>query len=237
MEAHAEAHATTPPADHPARIPALPLRAIQVFYAPAQLFDRLAKKPAWGGALLLGGALVALSFMLIPAEIWQQTFREQMMSSGRQMPEGFDMSGAARWFGLIGGVLFWFVLSFFIAAVITVVFHFFLGDEGRYKQYLSVVGHSLIIAAVGGLVILPLRIAQADPQLTLNVALFVPGDVEAYPIRVLRMIDLFMIWSYLVMAVGITRIDRRRGWGGAAVVLILFGVGVAMIIAAVTPAR
>jgi hypothetical protein len=146
------------------------------------------------------------------------------------------MSGAARWFGLVGGVLFWFFLAFFIAGLITVVFHFFLGDEGRYVQYLSVVGHGLIIAAVGGLAILPLRLAQSDPQLTLNVALFVPGDVDAYPIRVLRMIDLFMIWSYLVMAVGITRVDPRRGWGSAAVFLILFGVGVAMIFAAVTPA-
>ena len=77
MEAHAQAHGTTPAAEETARIPPLPLRAIQVFYAPGQLFDRLAARPAWVGAMLLGGALVALSFMLIPAEIWQQTFREQ----------------------------------------------------------------------------------------------------------------------------------------------------------------
>jgi hypothetical protein len=235
MEAHAEAQGTSNAAE-PVRLPPLPLRALQVFYAPGELFDRLAKRPAWAGALLLGCALVALSFILIPAEVWQQTFREQMMRSGRQMPEGFDMSGAARWFGLIGGVVFWFFLAFFITAVITVVFHFLLGDEGRFKQYLSVVGHALIIAAVGALAILPLRLAQSDPQLTLNVGLFMPGDADNYLIRVLRMVDLFMIWSYLVMAVGITRVDPRRGWGSAAVVLILFGIGVAMIFAAVTPA-
>jgi hypothetical protein len=180
--------------------------------------------------------LVALSFLLIPAEIWQQTFREQMMRSGREMPEGFDMSGAARWFGLVGGVLFWFVLAFFVAGVITVVFHFLLGDEGRYKQYLSVVAHALLIAAVGGLVVLPLRLAQSDPQLTLNVGLFVPMESDSFPIRVLRMLDLFMLWSYLVMAVGMSKVDPRRSWGSAAAFLILFGVGVAMLFAVLTPA-
>jgi hypothetical protein len=158
------------------------------------------------------------------------------MRSGQRMPEGFDMSGAARWFGLVGGVFFWFVLTFFIAGVITVVFHFMLGDDGRFKQYLSVVAHALLIAAVGGLVVLPIRLAQADPQVTLNLALFVPVEADSYPIRVLRMIDLFMIWSYLVMAVGMTKVDPRRSWGSAAAFLIVFGVGVAMIFAAFTPA-
>jgi hypothetical protein len=120
--------------------------------------------------------------------------------------------------------------------VITVVFHFMLGDDGRFKQYLSVVAHALLIAAVGGLVVLPIRLAQADPQVTLNLALFVPVEADSYPIRVLRMIDLFMIWSYLVMAVGMTKVDPRRSWGSAAAFLIVFGVGVAMIFAAFTPA-
>jgi hypothetical protein len=235
MEAHTDAPGTPQAPEKAVRIAPLPLRAIQVFYAPGELFARLSERPAWIGALLLGGILVALSFLMIPAEVWQQTIREQMMSSGRPMPEGFDMGGAARWFGLAGGVLFWFVLAFFVAGVITVVFHFLLGDEGRFKQYLAVVSHALIIAAVGGLVVLPLRLAQEDPQLTLNLALFVPGDADSYPLRVLRMVDLFMIWSYLAMAVGMTKVDRRRSWGSAAAFLIVFAIGVAMIFAAVTP--
>ena len=234
MEAQTEVHGT-PKTESSARIPPLPLRALQVFYAPGELFARLSQRPAWIGALLLGGVLVAVSFLLIPVEVWQQTIREQMMSSGRQMPDNFDMGGAARWFGLVGGVLFWFMLSFFVATAITIVFHFLLGDEGRFKQYLSVVAHGLIIAAVGGLVVLPLRLAQQDPQLTLNVALFVPGDADSYPLRVLRMIDLFMIWSYLVMAVGMTKIDRRRSWGSAAAFLIILAIGVGMIFAAFAP--
>src|SRR5688572_8415610 len=104
MEAHTDAPGTPQAPEKTARLAPLPLRALQVFYAPGELFAGLSQKPASIGALFLGGVLVALSFMLIPAEVWQQTIREQMMSSGRQMPEGFDMAGAARWFGLIGGV-------------------------------------------------------------------------------------------------------------------------------------
>jgi hypothetical protein len=85
------------------------------------------------------------------------------------------------------------------------------------------------------MLILPLRIAQGDPQLTLNLALFVPASGDSYWLRVLRALDLFMLWAYLVMAVGLSRLDRRRSWGSAAVVLLLIGVGLSMVLAVFTP--
>jgi hypothetical protein len=214
--------------------PALPVRVLQVFYAPGQLFERLRLRPLWGAALLLGAVFVAASVILIPTDVWEEMFRQQMLRSGRQMPEGFNL-GVLKWFGLVGGVLFWFVLTLFLAGVSALIFHLMLGDEGRFVQYLSVVAHALLIPAIGGLLLVPLKIAQRDPQMTLNLSLFIPMDSDAYPLRVLRGLDLFQIWSCLVMAVGIAKIDVRRSWGSAAVFLLVVALVMAMLFAAFNP--
>jgi hypothetical protein len=208
---------------------------LQVFYAPGALCVKLRDRPVWVAALLLGGVFVAASFFFVPAEMWERTFREQMINSGRTLPAGFEMGGVTRVLGTVGGVFSWFVLAFFLAGVVTVVFHFLLGDEGRYLQYLSVIAHALLIPAIGALLVLPLKLAQSDPRLTLNLALFVPASGDAYWLRVLRMLDLLMIWAYVVMGVGISRVDARRGWGGAAAFLIVLAVCIAMVFATFTP--
>jgi len=219
------------------RPPALGVRALQVVYAPGALFDRLRDRPLWGAALLLGAAAVVLSFLLVPAEVWEASFREQVLSSGRDLPEGFSFSGLARVFGTVAAGVFWFVWAFLLAGVLAFVFAFVLGDEARYAQYLSVVSHALLIAAAGALLTVPLKVAQGDPQLTLNLGAFAVGlDEGSYAARVLRLLDLFMLWSYAVMAVGISRLEPRRSWQSAAAFLLVVAVGLALAFALFTPA-
>ena len=208
-----------------------------LLYAPGALFDRLSVRPHWGATLLLGAALVAASFLLIPTELWERTVREQVLSAGQDLPDSFAFGGVARIAGLVVGVVFWVVLNFLLAGFLALVFAFLLGDEARYRQYLSVVSHAFLIPALGSLVLVPLRLAQGDPQLTLNVGLFAVGlDQDGYPHRFLRMLDLFMLWSFMVTAVGVSHLDRRRGWGSPAAVLLVFAFGLAALLAIVTPA-
>ena len=77
------------------------------------------------------------------------------------------------------------------------------------------VSHSLFIGAVGAVLLIPLRLAQEDPSLTLNLGTFLPFLEEGYAFRVLKLLDLFGLWSYAVMAIGVTKIDPRRGMGFA----------------------
>jgi hypothetical protein len=116
------------------------------------------------------------------------------------------------------------VWAFVIAGVTAVIFSFILGDDGRYRQYLSVTAHALLIPALGGLATLPLRIARRNPQLTLNLGLFVPGVEGTYLANLLTILDLFLLWGYVVLALGVHEIDRRRSWGSAAGILLGLGI-------------
>jgi hypothetical protein len=132
-------------------------------------------------------------------------------------------------FSVFGGSLAMFVMAFIMAGVVTLFFSFFFGDQGRYKQYLSVVSHAFIISALGGLLLVPLRIANGDPSTTLSLGTFAAFLEEGYLLRVLKMLDLFAIWSYVVMAIGVTKIDPKRSFGFAMTFFVAFALVFALI--------
>ena len=76
---------------------------------------------------------------------------------------------------------------------------------------------------------LPLRLSQGDPSVTLSLGTFAFFLEEGYPLRVLKMLDLFSLWSYAVMAIGVTKIDPKRGLGLAFGFFSLFAIGSALL--------
>lgn len=218
--------------DAPVAAPPLHRRVLAAFVSPDRLFAALRHDPRWAGALLLGAALVLASTALIPPEVWQAFTREQLAAQGRALPEGFDFGSVQRVFALVAGVMGWVAFTFLAAGVVTFTFAFVLGDEGGFRQYLAVVAHAFLVPAAGALLTTPLKIVQADPSLTLNLSLFAVGlDPDGYPMGVLRLLDLFQLWGWVVVAVGVHEIDRRRDVGTAAAVLLAFALAIALVFA------
>lgn len=190
----------------------LPTRFGQVVFSPGRLFQTLRGDPRWFGTLLAGAVLVALALILVPGDIWVQSMREEAAARGTEIPEFMASAGPLfRLASALSATVFYFLWAFFLAAILTVFFAFLFGDEAGYKQYLSVVAHGLLITAMGSLLLLPLRILQHDPQVTLNLGTFFFFLDGGYLSRVLGLLDLFGIWSYMVMAVGVAEMDPRRG--------------------------
>jgi hypothetical protein len=212
-----------------AKLPSLPYRLFQVLVAPGELFTALRSNPAWGGALLVGAALVAVSALLIPLDLLLEGAREQLLSQGRPVPPAFESTGGIiRVFSVIGPLIAWPVWTFVLAGIAWLVFGA-LGGGGNYRQYLSVVSHALFIAALGTLLVVPLKIFQGDLTLNLSLASFAYFLEDGYLLRVLRLLDLFALWGYAIMAIGVTKIDPRRGLG----VALTFFFGFAVVFAAV----
>jgi len=220
-----EAHA--PEATGPPTLPSLPARIGLVFFSPGKLFEALRKDPAWVGALLVSAVMVGASSALIPAEVLIDAAREQIIAQGGEVPPGFDnMANLFRVTGAVGAVLFIFIWAFALAGIVTLVFNFLFGGEGRYKQYLSVVSHGILIGALGALLTVPLKIAQGDATVTLSLGTFAFFLEEGYPFRVLKLMDLFGLWGATVMAIGVTKIDPKRSLGVA--LTFFYGLSIAM---------
>lgn len=202
-------------------LPPLWKRVIDVFFQPGELMAALARQPRWFGSFLIGAVLVGLAAWLIPAEVYQETFRAMSLESGREMPP--QAAQFARIGGLVMGPITWLIYTMVLASVATVLFAFVLGDEGRFKQYLSATSHALLIPAVGGLVTVPLRIMAGDFRMTLSLGSVLSGFLSpGYLLNLLRGVDMFLLLGLAVLAVGAGKIDRRRGWGSAFGSLLLF---------------
>lgn len=216
------------------RLPSFPERVAQVFFSPGKLAESLTRKPVWGLALLLGVLVVMLQTYLIPQEIWDTMMRETLMARGQQVPANLN-SGIIRITSLIGGGLFVAIGAFLFAGLVTLVFAFVMGDEGRYKQYLAILTHAWIIPAVIGLALVPLKIAQEDVRLTLSLGTFLYFLPEGYLAKFAHMLDLSQAWAWLVVAQGVHAIDRKRSFGSAATVLLVIFVIIAAVMAFFVP--
>lgn len=225
------------PEDPAPETPSFPVRVAQTFFSPGKLSESLAANPVWFAALILGAALVALQSALIPAEVWEAMFRETMIQRGQAVPEGMGSGGVAimRISALVAGPIMYCVMAFLFAGVVTLVFSFILGDEGRYKQYLAMMAHALVIPSFVGLLLVPLRISEQNPQLTLNLGTFLYFLPEGYLSKVLTMLDISQFWAWAVVGLGAHAIDRRRSVGSAVSVLIGLSVILALIFANFVP--
>jgi len=210
--------------------PSLPKRVMQVFFSPGELFTALRDKPVWFGALAVGALLIFLSTVFIPTDMWVEFTRAQMIESGQQVPPGFESGGPLiRIVSSFVGPIAFFGMAFILTGVVTVFFSFLFGDDGRYVQYLSVWAHATLISAFGALLLFPLKLSQGDPSVTLSLGTFAFFLEEGYLYRVMKLIDLFGLWAFAVMAVGVTKIDPKRSFAFALTFFMAFALAFAFL--------
>ena len=217
-------------------IPGIHRRFVDTFFSPSKMNAYLAAEPRWVVALVVSVALMGLQVALIPSEVWESLIREQSLAQGGTplpMPDW-----VTDWMGILAAVGAAMTTAIAIpigAGFLTVIFAFVLGDEGSYRQYLAVTAHSFFIPALVGLLIIPLKIATQDPQLTLNLGSFFFFLPSGYWLGVLTAMDLTQIWSSLVIAQGTHCIDKRRSFRSAVVILLSLMLAMALIVGRFMP--
>ena len=217
-------------------IPGIHRRFVDTFFSPSKMNAYLAAEPRWVVALVVSVALMGLQVALIPPEVWESLMREQSLAQGGPplpMPDW-----VTDWMGILAAVGAAMTTAIAIpigAGFLTVIFAFVLGDEGSYRQYLAVTAHSFFIPALVGLLIIPLKIATQDPQLTLNLGSFFFFLPSGYWLGVLTAMDLTQVWSSLVIAQGAHCIDRSRSFRSAVVILLSLMLAIALIVGRFLP--
>jgi hypothetical protein len=85
------------------------------------------------------------------------------------------------------------------------------GSDATYRQVLAVVVHAGVILMFRDLVSAPLDYVRETLASPATLSTFLPIFDDASPIaRFLAMIDLFVVWWALVLAIGVSVIYRRR---------------------------
>ena len=213
--------------------PPLPRRVVMVVTSPVELFERLKERPVALGAMVLGAFLVGAAAAVLPVELMQEVFREQMIEAGQDPGEMSATAARVAWvFAVFGPLLFWPLLAVITAGVYTVIFLFLFGYEGSFRQLLSISAHALLVAALGTLLIAPLRVMTGDPQLTLSVGSFFFFLPDGFLLRFLELLDLFNLWTYFLVGIGAAVVDGSRSRSEGAMVAVGAAVLLSLVIAA-----
>ena len=193
-------------------------RFVGIITSPKETFRSVVAYPAWLGMLALVCGVMALVvggylFTKVGQQAWLDTATSAMRApvNDQQLATMERIAPYIGYFGvlqvLIGGPL----ISLIIAGVLFAVFNAALGGTATFKQLFSVVVHSSAVSLLGQLYTMPMNYLRGTLSSASNLAVMLPMiDETSFLGRLLGMVDLFVIWWLLVLAIGLGVLFRRK---------------------------
>jgi hypothetical protein len=196
-------------------------RFIGVLFSPRETFQAVAAWPKVLGMLLTVSILTGV-FAALPmtTDAGKQAALDQQVQSMKSL--GFQVTdqmydqmekGAGRlpYTTGIGAFIFIPIVSAIFAGILFAIFNAGLGGEASYKQVYSVYIHSGVVgvvsAAVSGLV----NYFSGHAGSVANLGALLPMLAEKSVLaNLLGTVDLFIIWSVIVLAIGLGVLYKRR---------------------------
>jgi hypothetical protein len=196
-------------------------RFIGIITSPKETYQSVVASPKVLGMLLLTSVLIAV-FTALPmttdagqqAAIEQQV--QQMQSFGFQVNDQMYeqlQKGAGR-MPYTTGISILVVTPIMIAifsGILFAIFNAALGGEASYKQVYSVYTHSGVIGAVSAVLSGAVNFFSGRVGSVTNLGALLPMLPEkSFGAHLLGAIDIFLVWSIVVLAIGLGVLYKRR---------------------------
>lgn len=226
-------------------------RLVGVLFSPGRTFELIRQRPTWLVALVVLVLLGTLSGYLISDRLdWEDVTREQLAQSSRQLSEeqieqsiAFTESFAPKMV-IVGPLLGGPVIYLLIALLYWVLLRL-LGGELTYKASFATTLHGLVPSAgVAVLLGLPVILSRGELSydvirtgsvLASNLGSFAPEETSTSMLALLSSVDVFSIWSLILLSIGfavVARVSRAKAASaivGLWAVYVLFKIGAAAI--------
>jgi hypothetical protein len=233
----AETAAVALPAAPPPPAP-LASRIADTFFAPTRVFEQFRDRDdaPWLGPVFVSVALALLLTALRPLFISNQQMAEMMLQKASEMGQQ-NLPSAEQMEGRMGiqiaiGTVFtvgWLFLRPLVAGgVLAALYGLFMGGRARFSAYRAVASHALLVSTLGFLVTSALIFATGRLDLSLDASLVLGPDAKGVAASVLHAITPFSVWATVLLALGGSVVNRRRGWAGAAAALLSLQLGLAL---------
>jgi hypothetical protein len=219
------------------------VRFIGVITAPRETFASVAAHPKWFGMLALTAVIVAI-FSALP--LTTQAGRQAALDQQVQQMQSFGMTvsdqmyeqmekGAGRMPYVTGVMVLVMtpIISVIVAGILFAVFNAAMGGEASFKQLFSVYAHAGAISAISTIFSGIINYFRGSMGSVANLGALMPMLPEnSFAGRLLGMVDIFMIWYVIVLAMGLAVLYRRRTQPIAISLLTVYAV-IAIVIALV----
>jgi hypothetical protein len=210
-------------------------RFIGIITSPKATFQSVVARPAVLGMLLLtAGVSGVFTALPMTTEAGQQaaieTQEQRMQSMGftvsDQMHEQFE-KGAGRmpYTTGISVMVVWPIMAALFAGILFAIFNAGLGGEASFKQVYSVYVHSGAISALSAIVAGTVGFFTGRVGSVTSLGALLPMLSEkSFAAHLLGAVDIFIIWSLVVLAMGLGVLYKRRTQPIAISLLALYAV-------------
>lgn len=223
-----------------APMPGLLARMAGVLFSPRETFAAVVARPRWFGVLAVSVVIIAgATFFLLSTEIGKQVALDQNVAAVEafggtvsdemyaQMERNMDF---ARYTGAVSVLIATPLFMALSAGLMHVIFGMIGGGNGTFRQVYAIVAHAAVISALQQIFTVSLTIARGETA-GANLGVFVPMlDETSFVLKFLEAIDLFLVWSTFVTAIGLSVLYKRRTGPIATTLFVIYAI-IALIIA------
>jgi hypothetical protein len=214
-------------------------RFIGIITSPRSTFQNVVAQPRWLGMYLLTAVIIAF-FAALPmtTDAGRQATLDQQVSSmesfgmdvSDEMYEQMRQRTQYAAYTTAAGVLFGsLVMALILAGILWAIFNAAMGGDATYKQILTVWVHAGVISALGQMFTGPINYFRGAVTSATSLGALLPiFDDQSFVGKLFGMIDIFIIWWLIVLAIGLAVLYRRRT---QPIAYTLFGVYALIIVA------
>jgi hypothetical protein len=196
-------------------------RFIGILFSPKETFQAVAASPKVLGMLLTVSILTGV-FAALPmtTDAGKQAAIDQQVQSIKSLgiqvsDQAYDQmqKGAGRlpYTTGIGAFIFIPIVSAIFAGILFAIFNAALGGEASYKQVYSVYIHSGVIGVVSAAVSGVVNYFSGHAGSVANLGALLPMlEEKSFVANLLGTVDIFLIWSVIVLAIGLGALYKRR---------------------------
>ena len=196
-------------------------RFLGIITAPKATYQNVVAHPRVLGMLLLTSVIVAFGAALpMTTEAGKQAALDQQVSQleafGMQVSdEAYEQMrkgmAIAPYTTGISVLIASPIIAAILAGILFAVFNAAMGGDASYKQILAVLVHAGVISALGQLFAGPFNYLRGSTSNPTTLGALLPMiDDTSFIGRLLGMMDLFIIWWVIVLAIGLAVLYRRR---------------------------
>jgi len=209
-----------------------------IITAPRATFESVVAHPKWLGMYVLTAAIMAFGAALpMTTEAGKQAAVDQQVSGmesfgmqvSDEMYEQMRQRTAFLPYQTAGSIIiFGIIMSLLMAAILWAVFNAAMGGEATYKKILAIVIHGGVISALGQLFTGPINYFRGAVTSATSLGALLPMlDDQSFTGRLAGMLDIFIIWWLIVLAIGLAVLYRRKT---QPIFITLFGVYAVIIV-------
>jgi hypothetical protein len=196
-------------------------RFVGIITAPRATFESVVAHPKWLGMYLLTATIIAFGAALpMTTDAGKQAALDQQVSSmesfgmqvSDEMYEQMRRRTAFLPYQTAGSIVIGsIVIALLTAAILWAIFNAAMGGDASYKKILTVLIHAGVISALGQLFTGPINYFRGSVTSATSLGALLPMlDDQSFAGRLAGMLDIFIIWWLLALAIGLAVLYRRR---------------------------